>query len=138
MSRARPKPDRTCSPPPSRHRSPRTTAAPAGRGTSPSLDVLLTRVAAPALAERVARVAGGLRAAGVEPGDAVAWQSANRDEVGVLYRACWRLGAIAAPVHHQMGPADVAGVLAAVEPTFVVADLDALPDGGSGHRSLDR
>ncbi len=95
----------------------------------PALDVLLTRVAAPALAERVARVAGGLRAAGVGPGDAVAWQSANRDEIGVLYRACWRLGAVAAPVHHQMGPADVAAVLAAVEPAFVVADLDVLPDG---------
>jgi cyclohexanecarboxylate-CoA ligase len=95
----------------------------------PSLDTLLTRVAAPALADQVARVAGGLRAGGVEPGDAVAWQSANRDEVSVLYRACWRLGAIAAPVHHQMGPGEVAGVLDAVQPVCVVDDLDALPSG---------
>ncbi len=95
----------------------------------PSLDTLLTRVAAPRLAEQVARVAGGLRALGVGPGDAVAWQSANRDEVAVLYRACWRLGAIAAPVHHQMGARDVAGVLDAVRPALVVADLDALPSG---------
>ena len=95
----------------------------------PSLDTLLTRVAAPPLAEQVASVAGGLRALGVGPGDAVAWQSANRDEVGVLYRACWRLGAIAAPVHHQMGASEVAGVLAAVRPAYLVADLDALPSG---------
>src|SRR5439155_8279577 len=60
---------------------------------------------------------------------AVAWQSANREEVAVLYRACWRLGAVAAPVHHQMGPHDVAGVLEAVRPAFVVDDLDALPKG---------
>jgi acyl-CoA synthetase (AMP-forming)/AMP-acid ligase II len=95
----------------------------------PSLDWLLTRVATPALAEQVARVAGGLQARGVGPGDAVAWQSPNRDEISVLYRACWRLGAIAAPVHHQMGSSEVAGVLAAVEPALVVDDLDVLPSG---------
>jgi cyclohexanecarboxylate-CoA ligase len=95
----------------------------------PSLDVLLTRAAAPALAEKVARVAGGLRERGVGPGDAVAWQSANRDEVAVLYRACWRLGAVAVPVHHQMGPGDVASALDAVRPALVVDGLEALPTG---------
>jgi len=100
-----------------------------GEWDLPSLDRLVTRVATAPLAEAVARVAGGLRARGVRAGDAVAWQSANRDEVGVLYRACWRLGAVAAPVHHQMGAADVAGVLAAVRPALVVDDLDALPAG---------
>ena len=100
-----------------------------GAWDQPSLDALLTRVAAPALAARVARTAGGLRALGVGPGDAVAWQSVNRDEVGVLYRACWRLGAIAAPVHHLMGPHEVANVLEAVAPAVVVDDLDALPAG---------
>ena len=47
----------------------------------------------------------------------------------MLYRACWRLGAIAAPVHHQMGASDVTGVLDAVQPVLVVDDLDALPAG---------
>ena len=92
-----------------------------------SLDELLSRVASPQLAELVARVAGGLRSRGVAPGDTVAWRSANRDEVAVLYRACWRLGAVAAPVHHLMGARDVAGVLEAVRPALVVDDLDALP-----------
>jgi cyclohexanecarboxylate-CoA ligase len=100
-----------------------------GPWDQPSLDALLTRVATPSLAERVARVAGGLRARGVRVGDAVAWQSPNRDEVATLYRACWRLGAIAAPVHHQMGPADRAAVLECVQPALVVDDLDDLPNG---------
>ncbi len=100
-----------------------------GAWDRPSLDALLTRVAAPALAERVAAVAGGLRARGVQPGEAVSWQSANRNEVAVLYRACWRLGAIAAPVHHLMGAADVTGVLEAVQPALLVDNLDALPVG---------
>ncbi len=100
-----------------------------GAWDQPTLDELLTRAAPLAVADRVARVAGGLRALGIEPGDAVAWQSANRDEVATLYRACWRLGAIAAPLHHQLGAKDSAGVLDAVRPKVVVADLDALPDG---------
>jgi cyclohexanecarboxylate-CoA ligase len=102
---------------------------PGGAWNGPSLDELLTDAAPPELAERVARVAGGLRARGVEPGDAVAWQSHNRDEVSVLYRACWRLGAIAAPLHHQLGIADVERARLAVGPKVVVDDLAALPDG---------
>jgi len=102
---------------------------PGGPWDQPSLDALLTRVAEPSLADRVARVAGGLRARGVRPGDAVAWQSPNRDEVALLYRACWRLGAVAAPIHHQMGPADRAAVLDAVQPALVVDHLDDLPTG---------
>jgi cyclohexanecarboxylate-CoA ligase len=102
---------------------------PGGAWDRPSLDELLTRVAPAPLAERVARVAGGLRALGVGPGDAVAWQSPNREAVAVLYRACWRLGAVAAPLHHQAGPADVTRMLAAVAPRLSVDDLDRLPEG---------
>jgi cyclohexanecarboxylate-CoA ligase len=102
---------------------------PGGAWDGPSLDELLTAAAAPPLAGLVARVAGGLRARGVEPGDAVAWQSHNRDEVALLYRACWRLGAIAAPLHHQLGANDVERARRAVQPKLVVDDLDALPIG---------
>jgi acyl-CoA synthetase (AMP-forming)/AMP-acid ligase II len=100
-----------------------------GAWDRPSLDELLTRPAPPELAAHVARVAGGLRANGVEAGDAVAWQSANRDEIAVLYRACWRLGAVAAPLHHQLGPQEVERARRAVAPKLVVDDLDALPEG---------
>ena len=102
---------------------------PGGAWDRPSLDELLTAAAAPRLTDRVARVAGGLRALGVEPGDAVAWQSHNRDEVVVLSRACWRLGAIAAPLHHQLGASDVEQARHAVRPKIVIDDLDVLPDG---------
>jgi len=59
------------------------------------------------LARRVGAVAGGLRAAGVKKGDAVAWQLPNCTEAFVLFRACWRLGAVAVPVHHLVGSAEV-------------------------------
>jgi cyclohexanecarboxylate-CoA ligase len=95
----------------------------------PSLDELLTAVADPALNDRVARVAGGLRAAGVGTGDAVAWRSPNRDEVNVVYRACWRLGAVAAPLHHQVGPADADVMVRALGPKVFLDALDDLPDG---------
>nr|MBA3654818.1 AMP-binding protein [Actinomycetota bacterium] len=66
---------------------------------------------------RVAPVAGGLRARGVRRGDVVSWRMANSDVPMLLYRACWRLGAIAAPVHHLGDTAP---------PGLVVEDL---PDG---------
>ena len=47
----------------------------------------------------------------------------------MLYRACWRLGAIAAPLHHQLGASDVERARDAVRPKVVVDDLDVLPDG---------
>src|SRR5260370_895762 len=70
----------------------------------------------PAVEAAVASVAGGLRAAGVRHGDVVAWQAPNWHEVVVLYRACWRLGAIAGPIHHQAGPADVDALLKLLGP----------------------
>jgi acyl-coenzyme A synthetase/AMP-(fatty) acid ligase len=79
-----------------------------------------------ALDDAVARMAGGLRGAGVEPGDIVAWQLPNRWEAVALYHACWHLGAVAAPVHHLAGPAEVDGALAQVGPRVVV-EADRLP-----------
>jgi long-chain acyl-CoA synthetase len=48
--------------------------------------------------ERSARVAGGLRAHGVAPGDRVVVLMMNTPEVFVSYRAIWRAGAVATPV----------------------------------------
>jgi cyclohexanecarboxylate-CoA ligase len=101
---------------------------PGGAWDRPTLDQLLTDAAPPALASSVAAVAGGLQVQGVEAGDAVAWQAPNRDEVALLYRACWRLGAVAIPIHHQAGPEEVARIVATAEPRCVV-DVDALPTG---------
>jgi cyclohexanecarboxylate-CoA ligase len=90
---------------------------------SVSLDAALVPI------DRVAEVAGGLRSLGVRAGDTVAWQSVNRPEVDVVYRACWRVGAVAAPLHHQLGASERATTLSALAPRLVVEDLDALPRG---------
>jgi cyclohexanecarboxylate-CoA ligase len=87
------------------------------------------RLTAGAMLERVAAVAGALRQAGVRRGDVVAWQLANGCEVDVLYRACWRLGAIAAPIHHATGPEERARALSEVTPRIVVSSVSSLPPG---------
>ena len=81
------------------------------------------------LDERIASVAGGLRALGVERGDRVCWQRANVVDAVVLYRACWRLGATAAPIHHLAGAADVERIVDIVQPRLVVDD--ELPSAGA-------
>ena len=80
-----------------------------------------SRLDADALSATVASLAGGLRAAGVARGDAVAWQLPNCTESLLLFRACWRLGAIAVPVHHQLGPSESARLVGVVDPAVVLA-----------------
>jgi len=98
---------------------------------APSRDDLIVdgdgRWSSSALEARVAAVAGGLRAAGVGEGDAVCWQRPNGVDAVVLYRACWRIGAVAAPMHHLAGTADVERITATVQPRLTI--VDALPDG---------
>ena len=116
-----------------RHPRARDYLAPGGPWDIPSLDAIVTdaasragsalvvddsadvRLDGPALEARIAALAGGLRAAGVRRRDVVAWQSPNWFEAVLLYRACWRLGAIASPIHHQAGPADVDRMLGALD-----------------------
>ena len=71
----------------------------------------------PQLERLVAGLAGGLRQLGVRRGDVVTWQIPNWWEALVLYRACWRCGAVAAPLHHQFGAAEGAYMLNVLEPT---------------------
>ncbi len=88
-----------------------------------------TRLSADQADALVAAVAGGLRERGVTRGDAVAWQVPNSLAAAVLTRACWRLGAVAAPVLHSFGPADVQAALAQIDPALVVElTTDALSD----------
>jgi len=125
-----------------RHPRARAYRAPGGPWDLPSLDALLSaaahgarralvvddsagvRLDGRALEDAVARVAGGLRAQGVRRGDVVAWQAPNWWEVVVLYRAAWRLGAVAAPVHHLAGGADVERMLAEISPSVWLARDD--------------
>jgi cyclohexanecarboxylate-CoA ligase len=112
-------------------------ARPGGPWDGPSLDALLSGAATAAgdrllvvdgddsatgaqLVARVAALAGGLRRVGVQPGDVVAWQLPNCAAAILLYRACWRLGATAAPLHHQAGAADVERMAVALAPRAVL------------------
>ena len=104
---------------------------PGGPWDVPSLDALVTarsgevvdgdtRLSPGAMNDLVARVAGGLRSRGVRRGESVAWQLPNSLAGAVLTRACWRIGAVAAPVLHSFGPAEVAGALGQIDPGLVV------------------
>jgi acyl-CoA synthetase (AMP-forming)/AMP-acid ligase II len=91
----------------------------AARGAAGELlvdDSVGVRLDGAALEDQVAALAGGLCATGVRKRDVVAWQAPNWHEAVLLYRACWRLGAVAAPIHHQAGPADVERMLAVLDP----------------------
>jgi cyclohexanecarboxylate-CoA ligase len=92
---------------------------PVAQGTAVADSV--SRLGAPALSASVAALAGGLRAAGVVKGDAVAWQLPNCTEALLLYRACWRLGAVAVPVHHQLGAAETAVLVDMVDPRVALS-----------------
>jgi cyclohexanecarboxylate-CoA ligase len=99
------------------------------------------RLSAAEVEDTVARVAGGLRARGVGRGSVVAWQWPNGWQTQVLCRACWRLGAVAAPIHHAAGATDVAAALEQV-PDHVLVDGalpmgDPLPADGSPAKPSD-
>lgn len=66
--------------------------------------------------ELVARLAGGLRRRGVRRGHVVAFQLRNGLAAALVLRACWRIGAVAAPVLHSLGPAETRAALEQVDP----------------------
>jgi len=75
---------------------------------------------------RVAALAGALSSRGVGRGDVVAWQLPNGEGARLLYLACWRIGATAAPVHPSAGRADLERALAILSPRVIVADVPDL------------
>jgi len=85
----------------------------------------------------VAQLTGRLRATGVRRGDVVAWQLPNGTPAVLLYRACWRLGAVAAPLHHRLGAAEVRGALDQVSPVLVLSAPDLPASGLAGARRLE-
>jgi cyclohexanecarboxylate-CoA ligase len=130
---------------------------PGGPWDVPTIDALITarpvgggaalvdgphRFDATQLESMVAGLAGSLRALGIRRGDVVTWQMPNWWEALVLYRACWRCGALAAPLHHQVGAAEVAAMLGVLEPkacfsspSLPLADqVEAVEVRGSGTR----
>ena len=63
------------------------------------------------LHERAARLAGGLREAGIEPGDRVVVLMANCPEVTIAYNAIWRAGAVVTPLIFLVPPAELELIL---------------------------
>jgi long-chain acyl-CoA synthetase len=90
------------------------------------------------LFDRAQRMAGGLSALGVAPGDRVVVHMANCPEVGISYNALWRAGAVVTPatfllpeaeLRHVVADAQACGVI--TTPEFldkVRAATDGLPD----------
>jgi cyclohexanecarboxylate-CoA ligase len=80
--------------------------------------------------ERVATLAGGLAAAGVGAGDAVTWPARPDLVSALLYRACWRLAAVAAPTHHRATDVERTALVRRLAPVIEV-DPDHLPEGST-------
>jgi len=79
------------------------------------------------LAERIRRLSGGLRAAGVAPGDRVVVCMANCPEVSVTYHAVWRAGAVATPVLFLLSEDELRHVLTDSGAVLVVTTPEFLP-----------
>jgi long-chain acyl-CoA synthetase len=75
-----------------------------------------------ALADRTARLAAGLAAWGVRPGDRVAVVLPNRPELLQLYGALWRAGAVATPALPALTPGEVQHVLKDSEAVLLVSE----------------
>jgi fatty-acyl-CoA synthase len=101
-----------------------------------------------ALAERIRRLANGLRRLGVARGDRVAWLGPNHPAFLESLFAVGQLGAVLAPVNHRLGPAERAFVLAQTEPIVLIQHDMAEPAttasvrhrvmvGGSLERTID-
>jgi long-chain acyl-CoA synthetase len=72
------------------------------------------------LASEVNRLAGGLVERGVRPGDRVALHMANLPEFVIAYQACFKVGAIAAPLNIRFRTAELDPLLQRLRPALYV------------------
>src|SRR5215475_4860524 len=80
------------------------------------------------LAKESERIAHGLAANGVKPGDRVALHMLNRPEIIVAYYACYRLGAIAAPLRTSFTFAELAPLLQRLQPALYIGEAAVYPN----------
>src|SRR4030088_2481497 len=76
------------------------------------------------LAAEAERLAPGLAAHGVEPGDRVALHMMNRPEMIVAYYACFKLGGVDAPLRTAFTFAELAPMLQRLEPALYLGERD--------------
>ncbi|MCH7789354.1 MAG: AMP-binding protein [Acidobacteria bacterium] len=91
----------------------------------PSDDLLVDgqgRFSTAELESAVGETAAGLAAAGVCVGDTVAFQLPITAQSVIAYRACWRIGAVAAALHPAAGSAQLAAALEQLDAHLVIAD----------------
>lgn len=79
------------------------------------------------LADRVARLAGGLGALGLEPGDRVALLQHNSVALVESLLACFHGGFVAVPLNARSTPAEAAGIAADARPAVWIVDADHVP-----------
>ncbi|OON82431.1 AMP-binding protein [Streptomyces tsukubensis] len=82
------------------------------------------------LGEEVERLAAGLAASGVRPGDLVAYQLYNGPEFALLYLATQRIGATGSPVNFRLAPGETAHVLDSGLPRAFVYDTAVAESAG--------
>src|ERR1700730_2385415 len=75
------------------------------------------------LAVAAESLARGLAARGVGPGDRVALHMMNRPEMIVAYYACFRLGAVAAPLRTAFKFAELAPILQRLKPALYIGEI---------------
>ena len=83
------------------------------------------------LAREAERVARGLAANGVKAGDRVALHMMNRPELLVAYYACFRLGAIAAPLRTAFKFAELAPMLQRLQPALYIGESSLYPNAAA-------
>jgi long-chain acyl-CoA synthetase len=75
------------------------------------------------LATEAESLACGLAVRGVGPGDCVALHMMNRPEMVVAYYACFRLGAIVAPLRTAFKFAELAPLLQRLKPALYIGEI---------------
>jgi len=91
------------------------------------------------LRDRYLRVAAGLAELGVAPGDRVVVMMTNCPEVGILYTALWRAGAVITPALFLLSADDLRHILESSEATAIVTTpeiLDTVKTATAGVASL--
>jgi long-chain acyl-CoA synthetase len=79
------------------------------------------------VADRVARVAAGLKSLGLVPGERLAILALNSDEYLILYYAAFWAGGVAVPLNWRSSAAELATILSDAEPVILAHDARLAP-----------
>src|SRR6201747_817592 len=88
------------------------------------------------LARRARTVSGGLREAGLSPGERVVVCMANCPEVGIAYSAIWRAGAVTTPVVFLLSEDELRHVFSDSGAAYVITTPEFLPKVAAAARDV--